>query len=91
MAPTGKRFGYTMKVSRNGQVSIPAEIRARWNTEKVVIADLGDHVVMAPVPDDPIRALRGKYKGRGPSTDDMHRLEREEDARRDERRYGADA
>jgi bifunctional DNA-binding transcriptional regulator/antitoxin component of YhaV-PrlF toxin-antitoxin module len=80
-----------MKVSRNGQVSIPAEIRARWKTQKVAIADLGDHLVMAPVPDDAIHMLRGKYKGRGPSTDEIRRLEREEDALRDERRYGPDA
>lgn len=89
MVLRGRRFGYTMKVSRNGQVSIPAEIRARWNTEKVVIADLGDHLVMAPIPDDPIAALMGKYKDRGlPTTDEVRREEREADARREERRYG---
>ena len=60
---------YVMKVSSNGQVSIPADARARWNTEQVVVVDLGDHVVMRPLPADPVASLRGKYRGRGPSTD----------------------
>src|SRR5947207_2853768 len=29
-----------MKVSRNGQVSIPADARARWNADRVVVVDL---------------------------------------------------
>jgi bifunctional DNA-binding transcriptional regulator/antitoxin component of YhaV-PrlF toxin-antitoxin module len=35
---------YVMKVSSNGQVSIPAEARARWNADRVVVVDLGDRV-----------------------------------------------
>jgi AbrB family looped-hinge helix DNA binding protein len=37
---------HVMTISRNGQVSIPAETRARWNTRRVVVVDLGDRVVM---------------------------------------------
>ena len=37
---------YVMKVSANGQVSIPAETRSRWNTDHVVVVDLGDRVVL---------------------------------------------
>jgi len=55
-----------MKVSTNGQVSIPAEARARWNTDQVV--DLGDRVVLRPLPADPVGELRGKFKRRGPSS-----------------------
>ena len=58
-----------MTVSRNGQVSIPAQARARWRTRKVIVVDLGDRVVMRPAPDgDPIEALQGKYAERGPDS-----------------------
>jgi AbrB family looped-hinge helix DNA binding protein len=65
-----------MTVSRNGQVSIPAETRARWNTRQVVVVDLGDRVVMRPMSDAPIAALKGKYAGRGPSADAARTQER---------------
>jgi bifunctional DNA-binding transcriptional regulator/antitoxin component of YhaV-PrlF toxin-antitoxin module len=67
---------YVMKVSANGQVSIPAEARVRWMAARVVVADLGDRLVVRPLPDDPIGALRGKYSGRGPSTADARKAER---------------
>lgn len=65
-----------MKVSSNGQVSIPAEARARWQTREVVVVDLGDRVVVRPLPPDPVGELKGKYKGRGISTERARRLER---------------
>jgi len=73
---------YVMKVSSNGQVSIPAEARARWSAEQVVAVDLGDRVVLRPLPSDPVAALSGKYRGRGPSTDAARRKARNEDAAR---------
>lgn len=76
---------YVMKVSRNGQVSIPAEVRARWDVDRVVVVDLGDHVVIGPAHDDPVAALRGKYAGRGPTVDEMIEQSRREDEE-DERR-----
>jgi AbrB family looped-hinge helix DNA binding protein len=69
-----------MKVSRNGQVSIPAEARARWRTEHVVVVDLGDRVVLRPLPADPVGGLVGKYAGRGPSADQARAAGRREDA-----------
>ncbi len=71
---------YVMKVSSNGQVSIPAEARARWAADKVVIVDLGDRVMVRPMPAEPVAALRGKYAGRGPSTDRARREARAEEA-----------
>lgn len=65
-----------MTVSRNGQVSIPAETRARWKTRQVVVVDLGDRVVMRPVSNDPVVALRGKYADRGPDADAARKQER---------------
>lgn len=61
--------GYVMKVSSNGQVSIPAETRSRWHADRVIVVDLGDRIVMRPLPPDPVGALVGKYAKRGPSTD----------------------
>ena len=47
------------KITSAGQVSIPAEVRARWATSTVAIEDDGDRIILRPVPDDPITALRG--------------------------------
>jgi AbrB family looped-hinge helix DNA binding protein len=49
------------KITRAGQVSIPAEIRARWDTSTVAIEDEGDRVVVRPVADDPIDSLMGVF------------------------------
>jgi bifunctional DNA-binding transcriptional regulator/antitoxin component of YhaV-PrlF toxin-antitoxin module len=50
---------HLMTMSRNGQVSIPAQTRARWGTRKVIVVDLGDRVVMRPAPDeDPRKTAR---------------------------------
>ena len=59
---------HVMTVSRNGQVSIPAAARARWNTRQVVVVDLGDRVVMRPLPAEPVSELLGAYAGRGPDS-----------------------
>jgi bifunctional DNA-binding transcriptional regulator/antitoxin component of YhaV-PrlF toxin-antitoxin module len=68
-----------MKISSNGQVSLPAEVRSRWKVDRVIVVDLGDKVVMRPALDDPIRALAGKYRGVGPSTEEARRRARRED------------
>jgi bifunctional DNA-binding transcriptional regulator/antitoxin component of YhaV-PrlF toxin-antitoxin module len=77
---------YVMKVSSNGQVSIPAEARARWQTDQVLVVDLGDHVALRPLPADPVGALRGKYRGRGPSVDRARRQARSGEAAREARK-----
>jgi AbrB family looped-hinge helix DNA binding protein len=77
---------YVMKVSSNGQVSIPAEARARWNADKVVVVDLGDRVVLRPLPADPVGELRGKYRKRGPSSEHIRRQSRSDDVAHERRR-----
>ena len=77
---------HVMTVSRNGQVSIPADTRARWNTRHVLVVDLGDRVVMRPITDEPIDELRGKYRRQGPSTDRARAQARRDDAARAGRR-----
>ena len=48
-----------MRVSKGGQISIPATTRHRWGTSTVVLEDQGDRVVVEPAPDDPIAAAEG--------------------------------
>jgi AbrB family looped-hinge helix DNA binding protein len=48
-----------VKISKGGQISIPAPIRHRWGTSTVALRDEGDRVVLEPAPDDPIAAAEG--------------------------------
>ncbi|MCC5951196.1 MAG: AbrB/MazE/SpoVT family DNA-binding domain-containing protein [Acidimicrobiia bacterium] len=77
---------HQMTISRNGQVSIPAETRARWKTRRVVVVDLGDRVVMRPLAEDPVGELEGKYRGRGPDTERVRQRARRADAAREQHR-----
>ena len=48
-----------MRISKGGQVSIPAQIRHRWGTSTVTLEDRGDRIVLEPADDDPIAAAEG--------------------------------
>ena len=65
-----------LKITSAGQLSLPARIRRRWGTQRVAIEDLGDHVVIRPVPDDPIAAARGALKGRIPPSEELRAVAR---------------
>ena len=77
---------YVMTLSRNGQVSIPADARARWDTRQVLVVDLGDRVVMRPMSEQPLQELRGKYAGRGPRSDKARQESRREEKHSQSRR-----
>lgn len=77
---------HVMTVSRNGQVSIPAATRARWDARQVLVVDLGDRVVLRPVADDPIGDLQGRYAGAGPVTERARHRERRAETARERRR-----
>ena len=81
-------LAYIAKISPEGRVELPSEARARWGADRVVVVDMGDRVVMRPLPDDPIRDVQEKYRGLLPSTDEMRREAREVEAEREERLYG---
>lgn len=53
-------------LSRRGQTVVPASIRARLGLRKGAklrwIQGV-DYLVVVPIPDDPIEALAGKYRG----------------------------
>jgi AbrB family looped-hinge helix DNA binding protein len=79
---------YRHKITRAGQVSIPAEIRARWETSTVAIEDEGDRIVLRPVPDNPISALRGIFADDNPTTAaEAVRAARDEDVEAEEERW----
>lgn len=48
-----------VKISKGGQVSIPARIRHRWGTSTIALDDQGDRIVLEPASDDPIAAAEG--------------------------------
>jgi len=67
------------KITAGGQISLPASVRRRWGTRFVALEDLGDRVVVTPIPEDPIAAARGLWKGLLPPTEELRAQ-----ARRDE-------
>jgi AbrB family looped-hinge helix DNA binding protein len=79
-----------MKISKGGQVSIPAPIRKRWETTTVTLEDRGEEIVLKPVPDDPIAAAAGAFAGEGIGLglDTIRREEREAELEIEERKYG---
>jgi len=71
-----------MKISKGGQLSVPATIRSRWQTNTVVIDDRGDHLVVRPVVDDRVGATFGIFADEfadAPAADELIRELRKED------------
>lgn len=67
------------KVTRNGQVSLPAELRHRWAAGSVLVIDRGDYAIVRPIPADPVTTLRGAHAGPGPSSEQARAAERTTD------------
>ncbi len=77
------------KISKGGQVSVPAEVRHRWSTSRVTIEDRGDSLVIRPAPADPVGALRGVFADETrPGSDELRRRARAEEAASGSRRRG---
>ena len=73
-------------ITTGGQVSIPAEVRNRWGTRRLVVEDRGTELAFRPLPDDPIGAARGALRtdrDGEPTTADARRQTREEEAQPD--------
>ena len=75
-----------VKITRAGQLSLPARIRRRWGTSRVAVEDRGDSVVLRPIPDDPIAAAAGFLKGRIPPSEELRERAREDERHAIERR-----
>lgn len=73
----------TARVTSSGQLSIPASIRKRWATRSVALDDQGDRLVITPVPDDPIAAVRGILKGEIGSTEELRAAARQDESLRE--------
>jgi len=51
-----------VRITRGGQISVPAELRHRWKTSTLALEDHGDHAVLRPAPqDDAIAAAAGAF------------------------------
>jgi len=72
------------RISRGGQISVPAAIRRRWKTDRVLVDDRGDEFVVRPLADDPIAAARGFLKPyateKPASSEEARRQTRDEEA-----------
>ena len=82
-----RRKMWRHKITGAGQVSIPAEVRHRWGTSTVAIEDEGDRIVLRPVPDDPIAALRGSLAHLGTDISSVVRAARDEDVEIEEEKW----
>ena len=79
------------KVTGNGQVSLPAELRRRWDADTVLVIDRGDYAIVRPIPDDPLASLRGARAGVGPAGEHARAAERASEAEREHERAGSAA
>jgi bifunctional DNA-binding transcriptional regulator/antitoxin component of YhaV-PrlF toxin-antitoxin module len=70
----------TAKVTRNGQVSLPAELRHRWGAGSVLVIDRGDYAIVRPIPGDIVATLHGSHSGPGPASDRARASARESEA-----------
>lgn len=78
----------TARITAGGQLSIPAAIRRRWGTRRVILEDHGDELVVKPLPDDVISALRGSLKGQiRVSTDELRRRARADEEAAERRKW----
>lgn len=50
------------RISRGGQVTVPAPVRRRWETERVAVEDHGEYLVLRPL-GDPVDAFLGFADG----------------------------
>lgn len=71
-----------VNISDRGQISIPSDIRHKWQVRRLLLIDEGDRIVLRPVPDDPIAAVTGKYSWVEATSDGMRSDDRAADAGR---------
>ena len=77
-----------IRVLSRGQISLPADIRRRWATDSLVIEDLGNRVVLRPMPADPIGAALGSLRGGGKTSSSKARARvRREETHAERRKY----
>jgi bifunctional DNA-binding transcriptional regulator/antitoxin component of YhaV-PrlF toxin-antitoxin module len=77
-----------MRISKGGQISIPAAVRHRWGTTTLAVDDQGDRLVIEPAPDDPIAAAEGALAAEFAAMDSsrLRRAAREDEQAAEDRR-----
>jgi AbrB family looped-hinge helix DNA binding protein len=73
-----------INITERGQISIPSDIRRKWQVRRVLLVDEGDRVVLRPVPDDPVASVLGKYSWIEATSDEMRDEDRAVDVERSE-------
>ena len=73
-----------INISDRGQISIPADIRHKWQVRRVLLVDEGDRLVLRPVADDPIAVVAGKYSWIETTSDEMRDEDRRAEIERSE-------
>jgi len=74
------------RISKGGQVSIPATVKNRWGTSEVLIEDRGDSLILRPLPSDPIGAALDLLSAEGPPSEQIRAQLRAEEAAAEARR-----
>ena len=80
------------KVTRQGQTTIPKDIREKYGIEEgdeVTYIDMGDHIILLPKPKNPIEALRNLCVDEAKTVYEIRTLASEEAVEDSERRRGA--
>lgn len=72
-------------ISRGGQIQVPAVVRRRWGTRRVIMEDRGASLLIRPIPDDPIEAATGSLAGPGPTSEQIRQHLRDEETDGSER------
>jgi len=80
-------FFMRIRVSKGGQISLPAEIRRRWATDALVVEDLGDRVVLRPIPSDPVGAVVGAFASQKRTAGHARKRIRDEEQAAERRKY----
>jgi bifunctional DNA-binding transcriptional regulator/antitoxin component of YhaV-PrlF toxin-antitoxin module len=74
------------RISRGGQITVPAPVRRRWETERVALEDHGEYLLLRPVA-DPVEGFVGfAARGDGPTSEEMRAQSRAEEAAGETRR-----
>ena len=71
-----------VKTSSKGQIVIPQEIREKLGIgpgKKVLLQLVGEHAEIVPLPDDPIKSMRGMLKADVSLAEELLRERRKDD------------
>jgi AbrB family looped-hinge helix DNA binding protein len=71
-----------VKTSSKGQIVIPKEIREKLGIgpgKKVLLQLVGEHAEIVPLPDDPIKSMRGMLKADVSLAEELLRERRKDD------------